>query len=852
MANSLIDGGGKLNVKNYNEKVRKQRETFSRIDSTMAILEKLPDFVDSTLDFVNANSFTFSTSPLGFIFNILKSLGVDEETLKEWIVEILVYVLPTVEVGIKASLLANIKSLISCNADPRIPLRFRKKVSNSVYTNILTDIEDATNRRGIDINIDAIDPQGLLDLSPFTDPGKYYYFGCTDDNEFDSTIMKVVSKYNDGLDLDTKNVIGDGNSKIAKLTRADDFNAFLWYVIHKGNKQNPSMVSIGTADGFKTFNIEGDDTTYYITSSNSSLLGTIEVQVKEGEESNIIAGNTFYNSDNTNYVAICIESKVTPEGIVTGNTIVPISSDWVSCNWYVDKTNYYSSNLGFKQGKPRNYSKEKAMCNLAFYEQYDYKGHAILNAPHNIRFTILPKPYVLLPSLDEEDSDSDGYNDNVHVQWRPIRLLFDADGTPNQNGKFSLISETYDLQPTLTNKNTDGDYTSYDVNGIDENGIHKKYATLVVNNKTGKYELKNVSNISKILIECYPGLTVYEFNYDYIMGMKLFDPKVVCQRIFDNAANPAYDATFNLTLNKTKKKASRYPFIEGKQQVMEIVKTILEEDEDEDGITDCFYTFSNEQYDEMLRKTEEIRYRQLPYNQGYNDGETIDFTEVTKILEKFPEKGSLEDQKKVINQALTTACNILDERSKVTVPSDRNTTKIDFLTNILQQLVAAVVDAVLSPKVLMLLMVNRALMESNPDEPFTTEGLMRLLKNVIKSLVKEVRDLIMKKLLDYILQYLTPLALQLQAKILSEQFAAYMAIIKLLLSWFNKGVEVVSRLSSILSSILSRFKDSEKLGSAYEYGDITEIDLPSIIDNFTYADIYPSDIKDKEPVNNNC
>ena len=40
MANSLIDGNGNLNVKNYNEKVRKQRETFSRIDAAMAILEK--------------------------------------------------------------------------------------------------------------------------------------------------------------------------------------------------------------------------------------------------------------------------------------------------------------------------------------------------------------------------------------------------------------------------------------------------------------------------------------------------------------------------------------------------------------------------------------------------------------------------------------------------------------------------------------------------------------------------------------------------------------------------------------------------------------------------------------------
>lgn len=839
MANSVIDDKAVF-TKYYNEKVRKQREVFSRIDSTMAILEKLPDFVDSTLDFLNANSFTFSASPLGFLFNILKSLGVGEETLKEWIVEILVYVLPSVEIGVKASLLSNIKSLISCNADPRIPLRMRKKVSDSVYTNILTGLNE---HRGIDINIDAIDPQGMLDLSPFTEPGSKYYFGCNPDYMFDSTIKKVVSKYNDGLKIDTENVIGDGNSRTAMLARADDFNAFLWYVIHKGNKQNPIKAEI---EG--SFLKIGDGINYRMTVDNYSLLGAIEVTVEEeGKESNIIAGNTFYDAKNPNNIAVCIKSKVDENGTVTGNTIVPISSDWFSCNWYVDKTNYYASNLGLKKSMPRNYSEEKAICNLRFCEQYDYEGNRIPNSPHNLRFTILPKPYVLLPSLNiKEGNEETNTPDKYHVQWKPIRLLFDAEGKPNSKGKFSLISETYDLQPTLVEDEFNGEYTIYKVYNIQ----HIESAKLYVNTKTCKYFLNEFEggDIKSVLVECYPGLTVYEFNYDYIMGMKLFDPKVVCQKIFDNVVNPAFNTTFQLTLNKTKNKSHKYPFFEGRQQVIEIVKSILEEDEDE--ITDCFYSFSNEQYDEMLRKTEEIKYRQLPYNQGYNDGETVNFTEVTKILETFPENGTLEDQKKVINQALTKACNILDDRNKTSIPSDKSITKIDFLTDILQQLVATIVDAVLSPKVLMLLMVNRSLMESQPEEPLNTEGLMKLMKNVVKSVVREVRDLIMKKILDYIIQYLTPLALQLQAKVQSEQFAAYMAIIKLLLSWFNKGVEITSRLDSTLSSVLSKFKD--KLGNNSEYGDITEIDLPSILDNFYYADIYPNDKKDNEPINNNC
>lgn len=845
-----------LNVNKYNEKVSKQLEVFSKIDTTMAILEKLPSFTDTALSYLNSNSFIYSDSALGFVFNILHSLGVDEEKLKEWIVEILVYVLPTVEVGIKASLLSNIKSIISCNSDPRIPLWLRKRITDSVYTNTV-HLFDESDKRGLDINVDAIDPEGILDLSPFTQPGMSYYFGCTNENVSDTSIKKVVSKYDDGIKLDEVKVIGDGNARTANLVRADDFNAFIWYVIHKGNKQNPYSMTIGTEEGWKYINI-GDGVIYNIISNKNGVLEVrlSDADIQEGKTSNILAGNTFYFEDNPRNIYICIKTKYDENNeIPIGNTIVPMSSDWFSCNWYVDKSNYYSSNLGFKEKKNRNYSKEKGICNLRYLKQSDYltpkdNTHFVNPSyPNSLRFTILPKPYVLLPDVTTVDDEQ-----KIKLNWRPIRLLFDSDGNPDQNGRYSLISESYrdgDVIPDpILYEPTGGSRTiKYKVKGI-ENGQYVHCTNLTVNIENGSYSIdKNFSKYKKVLVECYPGLTVYEFNYDYIMGMKLFDPKVICQKIFDNASNPKFDAHFKLTLNKTKDKKNRYPFESERMQIVEIVNEILDEDGDSD-ITDCFFRFSNEQYDEMLRKTEEIRYRQMPYNQGYNEGLSVDFTEVTKILEGFPEDGSVEEQKAIINSALTKACDIMNSRGNTTVPSDSSTIRVDFLTNLLQQLAAAIIDSVLSPKVLMLFVVNETLMGGQSSKSLTTKDLMKILKNVITAVVREVRDLIVKKLVDYILEYLTPIALQIHEKILSEQFADYMAIIKLLLSSFNKGVETVSRVSSVISSMNSIIKD--RLGDVGKYGDITEIDLPSILDNVNYADIYPSENKDKEPTLNNC
>ena len=790
MANNLIDKEGKLNTKEYNKKVKKQQETFAKIDATMAILEKMPELADVGLDFLNSDSFTLAANPLEYLFNILKALGVSEDKLKEWITEILTVALPAIEVGVKASLLANIKSIISCDFDPRIPWYLRKAVGDSVYEDVVHIGEGGSfYERGYDISLNSIDPEGMLDLSPFTEPGEKYYFGQSEDVNEDSC------------------------SKIAKLARADDFNAFLWYVVHKGNRQNPIAVELDENNQFtyngKTYTLDGP-----------TFKGVCNMICDDGDE--FIEGTTFCDKNDPKEILICIEK--TPGN----NRLVPISSDWKSCNWYVDKNNYYKNNIVNKEGYKRNYANEKPICNLSYTDLADYKGSSV-KVPYdinNLRFTILPKPAVILPTSYKVNylNDSD-----TKTSWRVVRLLFDADGTPNNRGKYSLEGV-----PKMDASTGTDDNVEYDCNGVRIN-----FST-----KTGKYSLKNESDVSK-LIECYPGLTIYEFNYDYIMGMKLFDTKTVCNKVLASATNSKYTANFSLTINKQKIKAN-YPLISAKQRVTEIVRKILESDEEE--YNDCFYTFSNDEYAELLRKTEELRYHQSPYTEGYGDGQVVDLSDAERILADYPVNGTLEEQKDVVNRAIEAACATLEDTLLPEYQSKKSSVKLNFLTNIFQQLALCLVDCIMSPKVLMLIEINDMLMNNYDDVelPLTTEHLVQMAKNIITSLIKELRDLIMQKILDYIIEFLTPMILELQAFIASEQFAAYLAIIKLLLGWFNKGLITATRLNAVLNSILSKFKSGNYDEEGMDY------EIPSIIDDINYADIYKSDLPQSEPIINNC
>jgi hypothetical protein len=126
----------------------------------------------------------------------------------------------------------------------------------------------------------------------------------------------------------------------------------------------------------------------------------------------------------------------------------------------------------------------------------------------------------------------------------------------------------------------------------------------------------------------------------------------------------------------------------------------------------------------------------------------------------------------------------------------------------------------------------------------TADQLMNLCKNIVTSLIKEVRDLIMQKMLDYIMKFIMPIIKKITEYILSEQFAAYIAIIKLLLSYYNAGVVSLERLNAILSSLTSKFNDSNYSSLNYE--------IPTILDGISYTKIFENITKDKGPSLNNC
>lgn len=915
-----------------------ERDVYAYIDASNAILELLPDFVDNAMDAISNNSFPFSLNSLALLMYILRRIGVTEEKLKKFLVGFLIGTLPEAEMGAKALLLSNIKSIMSCSADPRIPKQLRQRNGEYYFDKVkylfseFTGKPKVDERRGMLIDCNSIDPEGILSYSPCTDKGKNYYFGVVERNIDSKIFYENLSLDEARKDIvDTIGVEGMMKSKW-ELCRADDKDALLWFAMHVARFPSPTPI---TTNG-NHVTINGQE---FITQNgtNANVLSPMELNLVSSGSSSISVGSTIINKNNPSEIAICIKTEFEddPKDLdggtrVTKNVFVPLSKNWNSVDWYVDRSKYYafySHNKFYKS--IYDYDKQNAICNVQFMQPTDYDTTYVGGSTQKFNLTILPKPYVYVP-----------YS----------RILFDAYGNPDPNGNFSLPTEkmTKDNLPYVHNdkifaikdikrlNDAIDDIESnpkefYDVfsmvyyetaNGEPSSSSNPKSIALVKNEIIRKYEnsfnikalsiafrgfqvdsedtfitkslkAKTVSilndcyqtlvakeggsaekgvikltvgekedncslyirkddgsyylgpssgttrqDYTKHLVRCYNGLTVYEFNYDYLMGMRLFDPKVVCAKLLETATNPSFDTTYQVGLSRNSNKDDS-GYIGDKQSITEIVRKIIEEEDTE--LSDCFFKFDNSDYARMLQDAEEKRFKQQPY---LNDKtHTVDLSDVYEILQNYPELGTKQEQEEVLTNAISAATAKVRPNTNIYAKQDSKNLKINFATNLISILTATLVHCLLSPKVLMLIAVNKQLM-GNGGEEVSTKELLKGMESLIVNIVKEIEDLVVKQLLDYVLEYLSGITTELNLRIAKEAFSVFQLILSDLLLKFNQGKQYVNRLNSVLQGLLSKFGDLNN-GKGKDY------DLPTILDNVDYADIIKLGNGDK-PANNNC
>lgn len=268
----------------------------------------------------------------------------------------------------------------------------------------------------------------------------------------------------------------------------------------------------------------------------------------------------------------------------------------------------------------------------------------------------------------------------------------------------------------------------------------------------------------------YYGHTLMEFNTDYVMSLKLFDSKALLARLLD-----ALTGCLSVDLHLS------YEQMLVKYETQKMVKSVVETDDA--VVSDCFFTFSNTDYDKMLQKAELTREGLYAMNTDNPTGVKVDAESILNSLNNINAGSSNETVQSVIEGSLTEISKTLSDvnyegSNKVNFGAEAN-----FIENIMNNLAYVIVTAILSPKLYLLLAINVQLLGQQTN--LSINDFIEKYRQMIVQILRSVRDTLVQQLVDELMKILGDLAKEVAIKLTVEQAQYYTRLIKRIIDSFR-------------------------------------------------------------------
>lgn len=759
-----------------------------------------------------ANNTKKVQNAIDYLSELAEKVDLGKEEIIEYLSKFIVAVLPSLEVTVKAALLANIKKMTSCVLDASIPDKLRTE--------------------GMTINEYEIDPRRILFMPPISKYGHYQYFGVDKPN---------MSSY--------------------ELARAEDMNAFIWFVKTCAKFVSPIILRDGISCKAKLY-FKGDSSKQYNGDYDDFMLSETSYMAWSSDDEGkkqLVTGTLLkdYTYSDTLYIVSNISYYKGYDGkTIKWYDIKPVSNDKSSV---ATSVNWYKINEKLKNSKP--------LFSLQYSNTYNSSAKLPIN---NFNFKILPKPFMIGSSVIADlgadlnealDDISDltvqalegsglttenltqtlkNYKNPLLGSITPKKALFNPNGKYSPNGSYTIMENRFHVINTRNGFTTseplnEGNYISYKLVPKDNSGVegwlvYDKIDDIFKLFDANGESLINKPLVTKYLTNCYKGRTVYEFNYDYMMSFKLFDPKVIAANIInsllavDLPVSP--ETIMKSLLGKKQQTVDSYNQVYINTMIDMMIQKMLDSESEE--YTSCFYTFSNDEYINMEEQTA----MKVINGQLLKEETVSGLTSVYDILSAYDADASLHEQTEVITRSIAKALEVSTGNGNDSLASNNsqnndsveNTDSLhSFIKKAMQSLIREITYAILSPKVLMLIAVNKKLMHDDVIDAndstkyeFTYKDVLGGIQGVIMSVVKEVIDAVEKEVLRVILARIT------------EIFNGYLVTL---------GREYAEKWKTFLKGLLSCFSfSSTRLKQGYYDNDLTDA-INESLNNVDYADL---------------
>lgn len=289
-------------------------------------------------------------------------------------------------------------------------------------------------------------------------------------------------------------------------------------------------------------------------------------------------------------------------------------------------------------------------------------------------------------------------------------------------------------------------YQTIQNDGATESWGHITTPSDIITVKFKSIDVSQSDPNNTITIKSHPAYdtkSLTELNNDYIESISLFNTEKLLTNIVDMVFG-----SVSTVLNK--------PLIqlENEAKINTIINRIVNSD-NRDIINDKYFDFSNEE--KNIQELEAIARKG-----GIKDLSTsihlitsIPISTVSHANDLISNTTNLIDKRSAVSTSINNMGNQIT--SLVTDKVDHEALKLNFIQEIINNIVKAIVNTILSPKVITIFMVNYKIIYGQNATFSDPVDFLKKNKNLVHNITKRINELIVKTLLNIALKKITEL-----------------------------------------------------------------------------------------------
>ena len=269
--------------------------------------------------------------------------------------------------------------------------------------------------------------------------------------------------------------------------------------------------------------------------------------------------------------------------------------------------------------------------------------------------------------------------------------------------------------------------------------------------------------------------TIYKFNADYLRSIKIFNWKTIIMNLLYelNGISPIPDIQFNLSLSDE--------IIDARLSTL-ILNTITADDKEVD---DSYYSFSNEDYSEALKRMEIRKYGAKAYDTASSTAIQNPSGIPLDTMNSVSTAATLNEIKSTITRGVYSVAGTSGSTgiTKTTLSADL-AFESNFVYNLLCAIVKPFIRALLSPQIMLLFCINLDVMGlinledlGKRDMDVVSDFIFRKLAGIIKKLIIQIKDAIVLYLLEIVKKEIKKLVDEIIILILLEQLNDYIRLL---------------------------------------------------------------------------